>query len=234
MCKHKVNYNSTNIMTRNDIDIRTLLSIYKAKGYVINDNTPFHLNIGSIRNESRDGTKYDDWMFVFRKCPRPKYAFISSTNHLRKYEDGWSIDIFAVTTNPGTPLLLKPINPKGTAIVCPGQYLKVWKKGYHQGKKDHPALRQVNPIKVYRDNNKNTTLDYDTNTEIGLFGINCHRASKWNLKDYIGQNSAGCQVHLDYTKYTEIFLYLINASNEEGYEYFDYTLIDQIDYEKAR
>jgi len=53
-----------------------------------------------------------------------------------------------------------------------------------------PYFQQVKPIKIYRDGNKNRILDKII-TQIGLFGINLHRAGLGSLID---RWSAGCMV----------------------------------------
>jgi hypothetical protein len=51
------------------------------------------------------------------------------------------------------------LNPKGAAILVPGQYCGSHAIGLHQGK--YRALRQVKPLPVYRDSNKD--MNYDLN-----------------------------------------------------------------------
>ena len=221
-------------MKKEDIDINVLLDIAKAKKYVILENPkkPFLLNIWNIRSTNSNPTEYDDFGIVFRKAHKPNNPTIDTPNYIRRYQSGWVLDIFDITTNPGLPYLLQPMNPKGAAIVVPGQYLSVFKKGLHHG--EYPALVQCAPITVVRDNNKNSKLDYDGEKESGMFGINYHRGSKFTLSKIIGKNSAGCQVHMNTKYFEEIFMWLIDESIKNGYEYFGLTLIEQIDYEKYK
>ena len=224
-------------MKPTDITIAKLLKVAKEKNYPVHkskvNNTinHFNLNIWGIRSNNSDSAKYDDYEVVFREAPKPVNHTIDTPYHTRRYDSGWVLDIFLITTNPGTPMLLKPMNPKGAAILKPGHYPKMFAKGYHKGDKEHPALIQVNPCTVIRDNDKDSTLDLDGITETGMFGINNHRQSKWKLVNWIGLNSAGCQVHFSYDKFTNVFLWIIDRAIEEGFTLFDYTLIEEKDYE---
>lgn len=60
--------------------------------------------------------------------------------------------------------------------------------------------------KGYWQGNLVQVIDY------GLFGINNHRASKYKLINWIGLNSQGCMVHLDYNRYMNSFIPLIEES----------------------
>jgi hypothetical protein len=53
-----------------------------------------------------------------------------------------------------------------------------------------PYFQQVGAIKIYRDGNKDNKID-EVNVQVGLFGINLHRAG---LGSFIDNWSAGCQV----------------------------------------
>lgn len=94
------------------------------------------------------------------------------------------------TTDPGLSSLVDPMNRAGCAIVVPGQYRQSHKLGMHKGKS--PAMVQVAPIKVYRDENKDAVFNFDAPTS-GYFGINLHSPWKDDLAR-VGAASAGCQV----------------------------------------
>ena len=215
-----------------DISIKKLLAIYDKLGYPVNnrEGSKFELNIGAIRTNNITADKYDDFEFVFRKAPKPSNPTINTPDWIRRYELGYILDVFVVTTNPSTSLLLKPINKNGTAIVVPGYYSKVWRFGNHKNDKNHPALVQVRTISVYRDNNKDYKLDYNGVIENGLFGINNHRASSWKITDYIGLNSAGCIVHKNVTNYNNVFIWTIKESLKERNKDFDFALITENEY----
>lgn len=88
------------------------------------------------------------------------------------------------------------MNPKGTAILKPGQYVDAYHIGYYR---NTIALRQVGPVSVYRDDNLDDKIDsdysysMDENTvETGLFGLHIHAAGGFSR--YVDFWSAGCQV----------------------------------------
>ena len=220
-------------MNRNDINMDRLLALYKVNNFRINEvkDKNFALNIGAIRSKSRNSEKYDDYMFVFRKCPKPANHTVNNPDWQRVYQNGYSLDIFTCTTNPGTPNMLNPVNPKGAGIIVEGQYKDVYIKGLHKG---YPALVQFGTFKVYRDNNKDVILDYNPLTieSAKNTGFNIHRASKWKISEFIGLYSAGCQVHKDVNYFEQVFMYLIDESINEGFKFFDYTLFREEQYEE--
>ena len=84
------------------------------------------------------------------------------------------------------------MNPKGTALLAPGQWTDCWKIGMHKGK--YEALVQCAPITVYRDKDKDEIAEETNVTETGMFGINIHRAMPKGITKFIDDWSAGCQV----------------------------------------
>ncbi|MCP4937129.1 MAG: hypothetical protein GY927_23710 [bacterium] len=93
------------------------------------------------------------------------------------------------TTEPGAFFTQNPLNVKGAARIQFGQF-KAWAIGIHNG--SHEGLRQVKPITVHRDLNKDYIRTGDK-IYSGLFGINQH----WGYdhsKTNIGKASAGCLV----------------------------------------
>jgi hypothetical protein len=111
------------------------------------------------------------------------------------------------------------MNPKGTAVLKPGQYVDSWKLGLHQGK--YEALVQAKPITVYRDNNKNDLAEENGKEDTGMFGINIHHANASAVSKLIDKWSAGCQV-LDTP---EQFKTLISSCKTSGKSAFTYTLL---------
>jgi len=123
------------------------------------------------------------------------------------------------TTNPGTPILeggFLKYNRVGAAVVKANEwYYGVWRYGLHKGKM--PALLQVGKIKVHRDGDKDKKAE-ELGTPIeGLYGINFH-TNTWNLdikeiKENIGDWSAGCQVANNVEKYSMIINMLKKQHN---------------------
>lgn len=216
------------------INMGNILSIAKKKKYVVFISSNYDINIWGIRANTHQTTNYDDILLVFRLSDEANIKEVFSPTHIRKIEKhsakkkNWIIDIFSATTDPSDISLITPINKKGTAAVVPGQYRALWRKGLHKG--DYPALVQHSNVSVYRDNNKDKYLDKcETTIDTGMFGINCHRASKWKIVDTIGLYSAGCQVLKSVKDFENIFLPLIDKSIGEGFKTFTYTLIMEND-----
>ena len=156
----------------------------------------FHL-VG-VRSAANEKNKFDDTMYLV---------------------NGLIMTPFSCTTNPGTHWLKNLMNPKGTAVLKPGQYVDSWKIGMHQGK--YKALTQSKPITVYRDGNKNDLAEEAGKEDTGLFGINIHRANPSAVSSIIDKWSAGCQVLND----PKQFATLLAACEASGQKAFTYTLL---------
>jgi len=134
--------------------------------------------------------------------------------------------VYRITTDPGETYLLHPLNNKGTAFLKPGQYINSYALGFHQQKREHPALVQIRPVTVYRDNNKDNKADWSENQETGLFGVNIHGANKNGETLKIGPWSAGCQVFAIWQN-KEDFLLVLNQFKDACKNEFTYTLIHE-------
>ena len=153
----------------------------KGKGYKWFENGDYNLNIVGVRN-GETGTKvtnkFDDFLTLSYKI------------------DGeWNYHCFDATTDPGKHWVENIMREEGVAVLKENQYRGSHTIGLHQGK--YEALRQAKPVQVYRDNNLDDCYDMDENTlQEGIFGINIHRATKWEGKKstQIDKWSAGCQV----------------------------------------
>jgi hypothetical protein len=174
-------------------------------------NRPFELNIIGIRDAKARPNYFDD-------CITAMYMREDKT---------WEIKIFAATTDPGTAWLRNPMNPAGTAILKPGQYIDCYQLGMHRRK--YRALIQKSPVTIWRDNNKDDFADYNLKKqETGLFGINIHKAADNGVTKYIDKYSAGCQVLAD----ADDFNLLIQLAERHRKLYgnrFTYTLLNADD-----
>tara|TARA_R110000824_G_scaffold90197_1_gene220506 strand:+ start:188 stop:799 length:612 start_codon:yes stop_codon:yes gene_type:complete len=187
-------------------------------GYVwFNDdaNKDYDVNIVGVRNsETKDKVtnRFDDKLTISYKI------------------DGeWQYHEFDCTTDPGTHWVENVMNDKGVAILKPGQYRGSHKLRLHLGK--YLALGQKENVTVYRDNNRDDKYDLDeSKTDTGLFGINIHRASKYEGKKstQINKWSAGCQVIAANDDWHE-FLDICQAAREVHGNSFSYTLIESKD-----
>jgi len=187
----------------------------EAKGYKWFENGNYNLNIVGIRNSSTGGVvtnKFDDWVTV-------SY----NVDGVGKFHS------FDATTDPGSHWEKNLLNKDGVAILKPGQYRGSHKIGLHQGK--YEALRQQKPVKVYRDNNKDGEYDLlEENVHEGIFGINIHRATKWEGKKstQIDKWSAGCQVIAANDDF-RLFMEIANKAKDTWGNSFTYTLIESKD-----
>ena len=83
-----------------------ILQAVKAKGFAVFTDGDYNLNITGIRSPERVANAFDDRLCV-----------------TYKRDDMWITETFEITTDPGSPYLLKPLaNTSGTAILVPGQY----------------------------------------------------------------------------------------------------------------
>lgn len=125
------------------------------------------------------------------------------------------------TTVPGRPYLLKPMNPKGCAILKEGQYLNAWKVGLHNG---YEALIQCAPIVVYRDANRDDILNEAPGSEDrGIFNIDIHHAGQNFIAKFIDNFSAGCQVWQDIKDFNR----MISLCQGAKQQFFTYTLLNE-------
>ena len=186
--------------------------LFKEKGYAWFTKGNYNLNIVGIRsnNNNKVTNQYDDILVV---------DYNTGNGHKRV--------CYTITTEPGKYYMHNLGNPKGTAILVPGQYRGCWQIGLHRGK--YKALCQKKEVKVYRDNNKN--LIYDINPETidnGIFGINIHRSNESWTRNTIDKYSAGCQVFNNPVEFNA-FIRLCEKQKELYGNSFTYTLICEED-----
>lgn len=128
------------------------------------------LNLIGVRLQKDTPDAVDDLMYAFwRDAPGGR----------------WQARVWALETEPSSAYLSHPLNPAGCAIMAPDQYLGAYEMGLHRGR---PALVQVRPVRVYRDNNRDAHINFPPPNTVqaqeGLFGINIHD---------IRGDLAGCQ-----------------------------------------
>ena len=187
-------------------------SVVEAKGYKFFD-TPdkrLNLNLVGVRRDNEGTNTFDDYMLV-----------------LYREEELAVKHQYSITTDPGKYWLENPMNPEGTAILVPNQYLGTWGLGLHQGK--YEALVQQKPVKVWRDNDKNGIMDYpytSDQADEGYFGINIHRSNPYDKSYVVNKWSAGCQVFQAIDNYNE-FMGLCKSSAAIYGSSFSYTLLTE-------
>jgi hypothetical protein len=185
------------------------------KGYKYFTGGDYDVNIIGVRNsetKNRVTNAFDD-------CITLSY----------KVEGEWKFHCFKATTDPGTHWVENVINEDGVAILKPGQYRRSHKLRLHQGK--YLALGQKSPVKVYRDDNRDSKYDLlEENVQEGIFGINIHRATSRSggTSTRIDKWSAGCQVIANNDDWHE-FLDICQTAREIWGNSFTYTLLESKD-----
>ena len=113
------------------------------------------------------------------------------------------------TTNAGTTGLMNytKYNSKGCVVIKTDEwYYDLWSYGLHRGKME--ALRQINPVKHYRDGNKNTRVEETGPLYNSIIYANFHTASYSQRTGLIGWLIGGwsvaCQVVNNASHYYDI------------------------------
>ena len=141
------------------------------------------------------------------------------------------IEHFPATTKAGIHWLLAPMNKAGTAILIPGQYRGAYKIGKHnrsRPSRTYTALEQKEPMKYWRDNNKDKTHDYSGKVYEGNHKTNIHRSSTTWMSKFVDKWSAGCQVITGPENWAR-FLQLCRRSETRYGNSFTYTLLNDHD-----
>jgi len=189
----------------------------KAKGYKWFENGDYNLNIVGVRNAetlNEVTNKFDDFVTLSYKV-----------------NEEWNYYCFDATTDPGKHWVENIMRKEGVAVLKENQYRGSHKIGLHQGK--YEALRQQKPVQVYRDNDLDGNYDLlEENIQEGIFGINIHRATKWEGKKstQIDKWSAGCQVIAANDDF-RLFMEICNKAKDTWSNSFTYTLINTNDLE---
>jgi hypothetical protein len=165
----------------------------------------FDVNIVGVRN-SATGQKVTN-------------AFDDAITVSYKENGVWKYHQWPCTTDPGTKGVKEYHNAAGVARLVEGQYRGSHTLGLHQGK--YEALKQHNPVKVYRDANRDMTYD-ETKIQEGIFGINIHKAGADST--FVENWSEGCQVFKRAADF-EAFMTICRKAAAIHGKSFTYTLI---------
>lgn len=185
-------------------------SICEQKGYAFFERGDFNLNLFGIRRVAQPN-KFDDFFAI-----------------IYKVGGKWVYRWFWATTDAGQFYLDNPIVEKGCALLKEGQYRGAYAIGLHKGQ--YEALRQVKPVSVFRDNNRDSVLDLNGEVDTGIFGINIHRGSLVHDLGYdVDKWSAGCQVIADSRDFEEL-MNLCRKSAKIFGNSFTYTLLNENDF----
>ena len=182
-----------------------LFSQFKAQGYELKDSAskPFDLNIVGWRNSEGLPNEFSDYIAVYYIVENHK----------------WVARYWKATTRPGAPYLRNPLNPKGTAILKPGQYRSAYALGIFKG---YTALKQMGSVDVWRDDDRDDIAE-PLKDDKGFFGIHVHKAGL--LTKLVGLASAGCQVFQRSKDFDEFIAICKEAARRYGNS-FTYTLLE--------
>jgi len=158
--------------------------------------------------------------------------FTDELNVIYKEGETWIHKRTRITTIPGLKkAFLDPSNPKGVAILAPGQYINTWKIRNHKMNGGYQALGQNKPVFVYRDNTKSGVIHLEEKTlEKGVFGINIHKSGAVQSEN-VNNWSEGCQVFKKAASFDLFMKWVVKHGSLYGQDSFTYTLLtqDQID-----
>lgn len=184
------------------ITVDTLKAAIKSSNYKWFEDQP---NIIGVRTNIVVSNLFNDYLFVV-------------------YNN--KLSCWTITTEAGSTALIDPMNPKGTAVLKPGQYIDCWELGFHKQRPEHKALVQIKPVTVYRDSDKDGIAEITKVEDTGLFGINIHGTKPGRDSDLINDFSAGCQVFRNWTD-KESFIKLLEEVKTKTGNKFTYTLINE-------
>lgn len=194
------------------MELQDVVNEVENLGYTI-DNRPYKLNVVGIRDASvAVPENYSDSIAYFW------------------YDENGDLqgNIAEATTTPSVQYLETPLPDAtgGTAILKQGQYTDAYKIGLHRNK--YEALVQNGTVKVIRDDDRNSILDYFAKVyDCSGCGINIHHSTaSYASQDLIGPDSAGCQVF----RFIDDFNDMMDKAKKSRDLYgntFTYTLIDK-------
>ena len=185
-----------------------ILDIVEAAGFKVFENGDYNLNIIGVRTPfgAAVPNRFDDWLHV-----------------VYKKNGQWEHHKYRITTEPGKYWLLNG-RKKGTAVMCsPQQVRGGWQIGKHRGKYD--ALCQVQPVRVWRDSDRDEIAEQSQVIEEGIFGINIHRSNPSRESVFVDKWSAGCQVFASPIEFDHFMLLCRQQIEFRGWPTFTYTLI---------
>lgn len=176
-------------------------SMFKEKGYIFFKGD-LNINLFAIRKKVSTNV-FDDEIYI-------------------TYEENGNkvVKMWACTTEAGKHYLNSPMNPKGTAIIVPGQYRGAYTIGKHT---NYEALRQQKPLKYWRDNDRDSMHDLEGKIYEEIGYTNIHKAGADS--SLVNNWSAGCIVFKKAKDFNEMMSIAKKAAKKYGNS-FTFTLFD--------
>jgi len=187
-------------------------SLYLQKGFVFEEANE-HANLFGYRSKDLAPDHFNDIIGVVFK------DFFGNKQCL----------VFPGTTKPGMHYLKDELgNPKGTFIMAPGQHMKCWTPGLHNGKYQAFIQSAPNVFKGWRDLTLDGKLDMAGPIYSDTSGVDGHTTRfDINVTDVVANFSAGCQVLRD-DKHFEIWLNAgLRSLEVTGEKAITYTLFQE-------
>lgn len=177
--------------------------MFAAKGYTFFKGN-LNVNLFAIRKKINTNLFDDELYLVWEE-------------NGAKYVKQWS-----ATCEPGRHWLEHPMNKNGAAIMVPGQYRGAYAIGPHTS---YEALRQIKPIKYYRDNDKDSQHDLVGKIYEEIAYTNIHKAGVDSK--LVDKNSAGCIV-MKRSKDFEDMMKIMRKARDKYSNSFTFTLFSEI------
>ncbi len=179
--------------------------------------------IVGVRSNEDESNIYDDKFYVYEGDD-------TGLTERQKF-----ITVLTGTTHPGLDILkggFLRFNRKGAAVLAADRcYYDMWRYIYRTSRGHE--LRQVNPVTVYRDGDKDGKAEEIGTPIVGLYGINFHTNTfKWYnnvIRWTIGAWSAGCQVTNQRDKFLELLLWFKKAKANGSQKYVTYFLLNEFE-----
>jgi hypothetical protein len=182
------------------ITVEAIVAEMKKNGFVVFEKD-YDMNVVALRRLPGVPNTFDDLLCVF---------------HMDQGK--WVFNAWPCTTDPGAYHLRNPSRTAGTAILKhPCQNRGSHKIGFHHvGRPDqYEAMQQCAPVRVWRDADMDTELDYGENEQTAdLNGINIHHAGQDSIA--VEKWSAGCCVLKKTVDFTA-FMLKMRQQKEAGH-----------------
>lgn len=187
------------------VTVDSITAAYARCGYPLSTKGDYNLNIFGIRTNEFTANTFNDVVGL-----------------LYKVDGVWTLKKYDATTDPGLYWRNHPMNVAGTGILQKGFYKSAFRIGLHQG--NYEALVENIPFKLWRDNNKDGTLDHGLAEVVENAGINLHHAGENSTQ--VDKWSAGCQVIARLADFVEL-MNLVRTSAEIFGDKFSYALFNE-------
>ena len=219
-----------NIELKNKITSENILALNKKLGYDTFYNTKggINVNIGVVRSKNRDSGTFDDIEFVMYQvkdllwnidyysvtADPSRETLLTLPNKFGaaiivpgQYKQCWKLGFHNGKSDHPALVQIRPINvirdfnkdTKLDADIITDKNKYIF----------NTTTTQFGSITYVVEKSTNKTVQIINK---GLFGINNHRASKYQLLTWIGAYSQGCMVHNDYKRYMELFIPTLKKS----------------------